>query len=78
MKIRPSGDQLFREDARPNRRTDRHDEANSRFSRFCERAKKSHETESDTEEAIFVNDFAFFRLDIRKCMFLGVPLHAII
>jgi hypothetical protein len=26
---------------RADRRTDRHDEANSRFSQFCERAKKS-------------------------------------
>jgi len=34
MKIRPVGVELFRED----RRTDRHDESNSPFSQFCERA----------------------------------------
>ena len=35
MKIRPVGAELFRAD----RGTDRHDEANSRFSQFCEGAK---------------------------------------
>jgi hypothetical protein len=35
MKIRPVGAELFRAD----RRTDRYDEANSRFSQFCEGAK---------------------------------------
>jgi len=35
MKIRPVGAELFRGE----RRTDRHDEANSRFSQFCEGAK---------------------------------------
>jgi hypothetical protein len=34
MKIRPVGTHLFHAE----RRTDRHDEANSRFSQFCERA----------------------------------------
>ena len=34
MKTRPVGYELFHEDGR----TDRHDEANSRFSQFCERA----------------------------------------
>jgi len=36
MKIRPVGAELFHAD----RRTDRHDEPNSRFSQFCERASK--------------------------------------
>jgi hypothetical protein len=36
MKLRPVGAELFHAD----RRRDRHDEANSRFSQFCERAKK--------------------------------------
>ena len=36
MKIRPVGAELFHGD----RRTDRHDEANSRFSQFFESAKK--------------------------------------
>jgi hypothetical protein len=36
MKIRPLGAELFHAD----RLTDRHDEANSRFSQFCERAQK--------------------------------------
>jgi len=34
MKIRPVGADLFRAD----RGSDRHDEPNSRFSQFCERA----------------------------------------
>jgi len=34
MKIRPVGYELFHADGR----TDRHDETNSRFSQFCERA----------------------------------------
>ena len=38
MKIRPVEAQLFHVEGRANGRTDRHDEANSRFSRFCERA----------------------------------------
>ena len=36
MKIRPVGAELFHSDR--NRRTDRHDEAHSRFSQFYERA----------------------------------------
>jgi len=38
MKIRPVGVELFQADGRADRQTDRQDEANSRFSRFCERA----------------------------------------
>ena len=34
MKIRPVGAELFHADER----TDRHDDDNSRFSKFCERA----------------------------------------
>ena len=37
MKIGPVGAELFRADRRTDARTDRHDEANSRFSQFCER-----------------------------------------
>ena len=36
MKIRPAGYELFHADGR----TDRHDEANSRFSQICEPAYK--------------------------------------
>jgi hypothetical protein len=36
IKIRPVGAELLREDVQ----TDGHDEANSRFSQFCERALK--------------------------------------
>jgi len=32
--------ELFQADRRANERTDRYDEANSRFSQFCERAEK--------------------------------------
>jgi hypothetical protein len=38
MKIRPVGAELLHADGRADRQTKRHDEANSRFSQFCERA----------------------------------------
>jgi len=38
MKIRPVEAELFHVDRRTDGRTDRHDEANSRFTKFCERA----------------------------------------
>jgi hypothetical protein len=40
MKIRPVGAELFHADGRTDRQTytDRHDEANSRFSQFCKGA----------------------------------------
>jgi hypothetical protein len=38
MNIRPVGADLIFADVRTVGRTDRHDEANSRFSQFCERA----------------------------------------
>jgi hypothetical protein len=41
MKIRPVGAELFRADGQ----TGRHDEANSRFSQFCERAYKKEDSE---------------------------------
>jgi len=38
-KIRPVGAELFHVDRRTDeKRADRHDEANSRFSKFCEHA----------------------------------------
>ena len=40
MKIRPMGAELFHADRRTDSYTDRHDEANSRFSQFYERAYK--------------------------------------
>jgi hypothetical protein len=40
MKISPLGVELFQAD----RRTDRYDEANSRFAQFCERAWKCLDT----------------------------------
>jgi hypothetical protein len=44
IKIRPATAEFFhadgRTDGRTNGQTDRHDEANSRFSQFCERAYK--------------------------------------
>jgi hypothetical protein len=39
MKIGAVGAELFYEDGRTDGRTDRHDEVNSRFSKFCERAE---------------------------------------
>jgi len=45
MKIRPIGAELFhanrRVDGQTDRQTDRHDEANSLVTQFCERAKCS-------------------------------------
>ena len=38
IKIRPIGAEFFHEDRQADRRTDVHDEANSRYSQFCERA----------------------------------------
>ena len=38
MKIRPVGAELFHANEQLEGRTDSHDEANSRFSQFCERA----------------------------------------
>ena len=36
MKIRPVETELFHADEQTDRQTDRHDEANSHFSQFCE------------------------------------------
>jgi hypothetical protein len=38
MKIRPLGSELFHADGQTEGQTDRHDEANSRFSQVCEGA----------------------------------------
>ena len=38
MKIFPVGAELFHSNGQTDRRTDRHDEANNRFSQYCERA----------------------------------------
>jgi hypothetical protein len=38
MKIGPMGAELFYVDGRTDGQTDKHDEANTRFSEFCERA----------------------------------------
>jgi hypothetical protein len=40
MKIRLVGGELFYADGQTDERTDRHDETNSRFSQFCERAEE--------------------------------------
>ena len=40
MKIRPVGAELLLEHGQTDGQTDEHDEANSRFSQFCERASK--------------------------------------
>jgi len=39
MKIRPLGAELFQADGRTDGQTDRHDEANSCFAKFCDRAQ---------------------------------------
>jgi hypothetical protein len=51
MKIRPVGDEMFYTDIQ----TDRHDEANSRFSEFYERASKCIKTKG-------FNDRTFARI----------------
>ena len=38
MKFRAVGAELFHTDVRTDRQKGRHDEANSRFTQFCERA----------------------------------------
>jgi hypothetical protein len=38
MKIRPLGAELFHAEGRADRQADGYDEANSRFSQFCESA----------------------------------------
>jgi len=40
MKIRPVGAELFHAGVRGDGQTDRHDEANRRFSQCCQRAQK--------------------------------------
>jgi hypothetical protein len=40
MKVRPVGAELSHVGGRTDRKAERHDEANSRFSQFCEGAKK--------------------------------------
>jgi len=40
MKIRPVGVDLFHANGQTDRKTDRHNEANSRFLENCERAQK--------------------------------------
>jgi len=41
MKIHPVGAELFHADGRTDRQTGKHDEANCRFSQFCECSKKT-------------------------------------
>jgi hypothetical protein len=50
IKIRPVGAELFRTDGQ----TDRHDEANSRFSQFCERTQQI--------DAVWENNLSLFAL----------------
>ena len=38
MNIRPVGAELYHTDGRTDGQTDRHDDANNRFSQFCGRA----------------------------------------
>jgi hypothetical protein len=41
MKIRPLGADILHADGQTDSQKDRHDEAHSRFSHYCKRAKKS-------------------------------------
>ena len=50
MKILPVGAELL---MWRDRRTDRHDEANSRFSQFCERAQKCPEVAESSVPGVF-------------------------
>jgi hypothetical protein len=58
MKLRPVGCDLFHADGRAGGRTDRHDEANSSFSQFCESAKKNS---AFSPQDIFYSRFCAFR-----------------
>jgi len=49
MKIRPNGAELFHADRRTGGWTGRHDETNSRFLQFCERAKKTEDEDKKIE-----------------------------
>jgi hypothetical protein len=50
MKIRPAGAELFYADGQ----TDGHDEANSRFSQFCERVYKKRISRNSISRLLFV------------------------
>jgi hypothetical protein len=54
MKYRPVGSELFHADGQKQKRTDRHNEANSRFWQYCERAQKRN------------NISAFWKLRVSK------------
>jgi hypothetical protein len=47
MKVSPVETASFHADGRTDRQTDRHDETNSRFPKFCERARKTREGAGD-------------------------------
>jgi len=48
MKIRPVGAEFFHMEGRMAVQTDRHDEANSRFSKFCESRLKTRQVYQKT------------------------------
>ena len=62
MKIRPVGVQLFHVD----RQTDRHDEANSRFSQFCEKRPIKRRTANWIDHMLRTNCLRSKVIEINK------------
>jgi hypothetical protein len=52
MKIRPVGAESFPAGGRTNRRSERHEEGNCRFSKFFERTSKHTERTAHTESLL--------------------------
>jgi hypothetical protein len=50
MKIRPVGAELFHADGRADRRTDTHNDDNSRFSQFCQKKSLTIQEQSGFKE----------------------------
>jgi hypothetical protein len=65
MKIRQMGAELLHAEGRKDGRTDRHDEANSRFLQSCERNKKLH-------ERVHVNGRAKLSISLQHAKFKDV------
>jgi uncharacterized protein YbaR (Trm112 family) len=68
MTIRPVIAELFHADGRTDCRKDRHDEAKSRFSQFCERAKLIYCIDKDSIPYLLRTQYA----NIRKASWLMI------
>jgi hypothetical protein len=59
MKIRPVGAELFHTDRQTDGQMERHDEANSRFSKFCASAYKRSVYNCCAENTVFCGNTPF-------------------